>query len=158
MGRGTLVYGTPTGMRFAREKHFSIGSQSMTDVDAQLQDMDGAGIDLQVIFPTVFLQPMSEDILFEAALMRSYNTWMGKTGARRPDRLKWAAIVPLRDPRLAIEELHRARQLGATVVGLFGTVGETMLHFYSFLAGGILERHLAPGPRFSMLVAASRHS
>lgn len=192
VGRGTLVYGTPTEMRFAREKRYSIGSQTMTDVAARLADMDAAGIDVQVIFPTVFLQQMSEDILFEAALMRSYNTWIAKACAQRPDRLKWAAIAPLRDPHLAIEELQRARELGASVVGLFGTVGETMLHdpyldpffaeverlgmpigvhagwshpgimrsvddmtgaravsftlpvmmgFYSFLAGGILERH-----------------
>lgn len=200
VGRGTLVYGTPTEMRFAREKRFSIGSQTMTDVAARLNDMDAMGIDVQVIFPTVFLQQMSEDILFEAALMRSYNIWMGKTCAQAPDRLKWAAIVPLRDPHLAIDELHHARQLGASVVGLFGTVGETMLHdryldpffadveklgtplgvhagwshpgimrsmddmtgaravsftlpvmmgFYSFLAGGILERH--PGIKVAFL-------
>jgi predicted TIM-barrel fold metal-dependent hydrolase len=162
--------------------------------------MDALGIDVQVIFPTVFLQPLTEDVLFEAALMQSYNTWMAKTCAQQPDRLKWAAIVPLRDPRLAIEELHRTRALGASVVGLFGTVGETMLHdpyldpffteverlgipvgvhagwshpgilrsvddmtgaravsftlpvmmgFYSFLAGGILERH--PGIKVAFL-------
>lgn len=200
IGRGTLVYGTPTEMRFAREKPFTIASQSLTDVGQRLKDMDGAGIAVQVIFPTVFLQPMSEDVLFEAALMRSYNAWIGKTCAARPDRLKWAAMVPLRDPRLAIDELHRARELGAAVVGLFGTVGEMMLHdryldpffaeverlglplgvhagwshpgimrsvddmtgaravsftlpvmmgFYSFLAGGILERH--PGLKVAFL-------
>ena len=128
VGRGNLVYGTPTEMRFAQQKTFSIGSQTMTDIDARLQDMDTAGIDVQVIFSTVFLQPVSEDILFEAALMRSYNTWMGKRCGQKPDRLKWGAIVPLRDPRLAIEELHHARQLGAVMVGIFGTVGEMMLH------------------------------
>lgn len=200
LGRGTLVFGTPTEMRFAREKRYSIGSQSLTDVEARLTDMDAAGIHIQVIFPTVFLQQLSEDILFEAALMRSYNTWMGKTCAQRPDRLKWAAVVPLRDPRRAIEEVHYARELGATVVGIFGTVGEMMLHdqyldpffaeverlgmpvavhagwshpgimrsiddmtgaravsftlpvmmgFYSFVAGGILERH--PGLRVAFL-------
>jgi predicted TIM-barrel fold metal-dependent hydrolase len=194
VGRGTLVYGTPTLMRFAREKHYSLGSQTLTDVEARLRDMDAAGFDVQVIFPTVFLQPLTDDLLFEAALMRSYNTWMGKTCARRPDRLKWAAVVPLRDPRLGIDELHHARGLGATVVCLFGTAGEVMLHdryldpffaeverlgmpvgvhagwshpgitrsiddmtaaravsfalpvmmgFYSFVAGGILERHPA---------------
>ena len=200
VGRGTLVFGTPTEMRLAREKHYSIGSQSMTDIEARLEDMDRAGIDVQVVFPTVFLQQLSEDVLFEAALMRSYNTWMGKTCARRPDRLKWAAVVPLRDPRLAIDELHHARGLGAAVAALFGTVGETMLHdryldpffaeverlgipigvhagwslpglmrsmddmtgaravsftlpvmmgFYSFVAGGILERH--PGLKVAFL-------
>jgi len=128
VGRGTLVYGTPTDMRFAREKRFSIGSQSLTDLDARLKDMDAIGIDVQVIFPTVFLQQLSEDILFEAALMRSYNTWLGQTCARRPDRLKWAAVIPLRDPRLALDTLEHALRLGATVVAIFGTVGEMMLH------------------------------
>lgn len=192
VGRGNLVYGTPTEMRFAKQKSFSIGSQTMTDVDARLKDMDAVGIDVQVVFSTVFLQPVSDDVLFEAALMRSYNTWMASACAQRPDRLKWGAILPMRDPRLAVEELERCLKLGASVAGIYGTVGETMLHdryydpffaeverlgaplaihagwshpgitrsmddvsgsralsftlpvmmgFYSFLAGGILERH-----------------
>lgn len=128
VGRGNLVYGTPTEMRFAEQKTFSIGSQTMTDVDARLADMDAVGIDVQVVFSTVFLQPVTEDILFEAALMHSYNTWMASVCAQRPDRLKWGAILPLRDPRLAIDELHYALKLGASVAGIYGTVGETMLH------------------------------
>ena len=128
VGRGNLVYGTPTEMRFATQKEFTIGSQTMTDIDARLKDMDAVGIDLQVVFSTVFLQPVTEDILFEAALMRSYNTWMASACAQRPDRLKWGAILPMRDPRLALDELNHSLKLGASVAGIYGTVGETMLH------------------------------
>lgn len=128
VGRGNLVYGTPTEMRFATQKTFSIGSQSMTDPEARLKDMDAAGIDVQVVFSTLFLQPVTDDLLFEAALMRSYNTWMASACAHRPDRLKWGAILPMRDPRLAADELDRCLKLGASVAGIYGTVGDTLLH------------------------------
>ena len=192
VGRGNLVYGTPIEMRFATQKEFTIGSQTMTDIPARLKDMDAVGIDVQVVFSTLFLQPVTDDLLFEAALMRSYNTWMASACAESPDRMKWGAILPMRDPRLALAELEHSLKLGASVAGIYGTVGETMLHdryyddffaeverlgvplaihagwshpgitrsmddvsgsraigftlpvmmgFYSFLGGGILERH-----------------
>ncbi|MBI2369030.1 MAG: amidohydrolase family protein [Deltaproteobacteria bacterium] len=132
VGRGTTVFGTPLAQVFAGKKRFSPGSQSLTDVEARVRDLDAAGIDLQVVFPSIFLEPLSDDVQFEAALMRSYNTWIGQACARRPDRLRWAAIMPMRHVPAAVEELRRAKALGAVGAALFGTVGETMLHDEAF--------------------------
>ncbi|MBI3076368.1 MAG: amidohydrolase family protein [Deltaproteobacteria bacterium] len=127
VGQGATVYGTPLTQARAARKAFSLGSQGLTDVQARLADMDKAGVDVQVIFPTVFLEPLTEDAAFEAALMASYNTWMAEVCKQRPDRLKWAAVMPLRTMPRAIEELRRARELGAVAAALYGTVGEALL-------------------------------
>ncbi|MBI3079490.1 MAG: amidohydrolase family protein [Deltaproteobacteria bacterium] len=127
IGKGTTVFGTPLTQAVARMKSWSLGSQGLTDVEGRVRDLDDAGIDIQVIFPTVFLQPLTDDVEFEAALMRSYNTWMGKACARRPDRLKWTAVLPLRNVPRAVEEVRRARDLGAVGAAVYGTVGEAML-------------------------------
>ncbi|MBI3077472.1 MAG: amidohydrolase family protein [Deltaproteobacteria bacterium] len=128
VGQGTTVFGTPITQAHAQRKSFSLGSQTLLDVDARLKDMDAAGVDIQVIFPTVFLEPLTDDVHFEAALMRSYNTWMAGVCRQRPDRLKWAAVMPLRDVPAAVEELGRAKALGAVAAGIYGTVGEMPLH------------------------------
>lgn len=132
LGRGTTVFATPLDMVYASKKPFSLGSQGMTDPAARLRDMDKQGLDIQVIFPTVFLEPLTDDPRFEAALMRSYNTWMAKACAYQPDRLKWAAVMPLQNVPAAVEEARRAKDLGAVALAIYGTVGDRMLHDISF--------------------------
>src|SRR3712207_5692001 len=74
LGPGARFTGTPITSTFGRSKPYSLASQGLTDVAARLRDLDAAGLDVQVIFPTVFLVSLAEDPRLEAALMRSYNT------------------------------------------------------------------------------------
>lgn len=131
-GHGATITGTPVTSTFARSKPFSIASQTLADPAARLADMDRFGVDVQVLFPTVFLEPLTEDLEFEVALMRSYNTWLGGVCAGRPDRLKWAAIMPMRSVPAAVAELRRARELGACCAAIYGTAGERLLHERAF--------------------------
>jgi hypothetical protein len=131
-GRGTVQIGCPLTSKHAKMKVFSIGSQSLTDVDARLRDLDKAHVDIQVIYPTLFLVPLSEDDGFETALIRSYNTWIATRCGERPDRLKWAAILPLREPGEAVREIERVKKAGAVSLVTYGTVGEKMLHAREF--------------------------
>jgi predicted TIM-barrel fold metal-dependent hydrolase len=131
-GKGTVQVGTPLTSVHAIEKPISVGSQALTDVDARLRDLDQAGIDIQVIYPSLFLVPLSEDDEFEAALTQAYNSFMAAQCGKRPDRLKWAAMLPLRDVPTAVKEVERAKQLGAVSLVTFGTVGDKMLHAREF--------------------------
>lgn len=126
-GPGHTVYGTPPESAHAKNKAFSVASQTLATPADRLKDMDRAGVDIQVVFPTVFLEPLTEDIRFEAALMRSYNTWISRACREAPDRLKWAAVIPLRNVAAAVDELKRTRELGAVAGAIYGTVGEKML-------------------------------
>ena len=128
LGPGATFTGTPITSTFGRSKPYSLESQGLTDVSARLRDMDAIGLDVQVIFATVFLVGLAEDPRFEAALMRSYNTWMAGVARQAPERLKWMAMMPMRAVDEAIAEVRRARELGAVGVAMYGTAGTRMLH------------------------------
>jgi uncharacterized protein len=127
VGRGVTIYATPLQQERARAKSWTLGSQALTAPAERVRDLDAGGIDVQVNFPTLFLDPLTEDVEFEAALMSSYNQFMAQAAAQAPDRLKWAAVLPLCSPELAVAEARRARELGAvcaaTTAGTLGDVG-----------------------------------
>ena len=93
---------TPLTSSYAQSKPFTVGSQGLTDVKARLKDLDSFGVDVQVIYPTLFLANVTDDLAFEAALMRAYNSYLAKACIQGADRLKWAGLchsVPLRRRR-----------------------------------------------------------
>ncbi|MEK7878737.1 MAG: amidohydrolase family protein [candidate division NC10 bacterium] len=129
VGSGASFLGTPTSCTLSsRQKSFSRGSQELTDIAARLRDMDKMGIDIQVIFPTLFNGHLTDDPELEAALAKSYNSWMAEACGRASDRLKWNAVMPLRAPEAAAKEARRAKGLGAVGVMVYGTAGEKLLN------------------------------
>ncbi|MBM2811564.1 MAG: Amidohydrolase [Chloroflexi bacterium] len=127
MGKGGGRLGTPTTSDFAKAKPSSIPSQEITDVAARLSDLDKAGIDQQVVYPTLFLMTTTEDVRFEAALYRSYNTFMADACAKSGGRIKYAALVPIRDLEESVKELRRAKRLGASSIMLLGVAWDKNL-------------------------------
>ncbi len=111
---------------FAGEPH-PIGVVDLSDPDARVAAMDDMGIDAQVLFPSTVYASMTSDAGLEAALFRAYNRYVAAQCARHPGRLKWAGLLPMRDPDLGIEALEEMQKLGATTAVVFGTVGEMML-------------------------------
>jgi predicted TIM-barrel fold metal-dependent hydrolase len=124
VGHGVTIYATPVTMERAKKKPFSIGSQTLLEPQARVKDMAAAGVGVQVNFPTLFLEPLTEDAAFEAALMRAYNSFMAAQCKQAPDQLKWAAQLPLRDVPAAVAEVRRAKELGAAAAATtYGTLG-----------------------------------
>ena len=55
----------------------SLGVLEIRDADERIQLHKAEGIDIAVIYPTLLLiRPLSYDLGFEAALCKSYNSWM----------------------------------------------------------------------------------
>ncbi len=78
------------------------------DPHIRIKDMDREGIDVAVCFATVvssFCALKSLD--FELAMVRAYHRWLADYCAAYPNRLKGVAVVPMRAPELAAEEIHR---------------------------------------------------
>jgi predicted TIM-barrel fold metal-dependent hydrolase len=125
-GRNGLILGTPTLMERAHQKPVSIPAQELTDVEARLRDLDAAGIQQQVVFPTLFLVSTTEDVGLEAALFRAYNNFMADAQTRSGGRVNFAALVPIRDVQESIKELQRAKQLGAVAVMLLGVAWDRL--------------------------------
>lgn len=127
VGKGGTIFRTPTLMAAAKLKRETIGAQEMTDLDARIKDMDRVKIDIQVVFPSLFLTTTTEDLRLEAALLRAYNTFLGECSGATKGRIRFAALVPIRDIDASIEELKRASKIGAAAVMLHGMAWDKLL-------------------------------
>src|SRR6266481_1148776 len=127
VGKGGTIFRTPTLREAASLKRESIGAQEMTDIDARLRDMDKLKIDTQVVFPSLFLTTTAEDLRLEAALLRAYNSFLGECSATSKGRIRFAALVPIRDIDASIKEVKRAAKIGAAAVMLHGMAWDKLL-------------------------------
>ncbi|HTE87232.1 MAG TPA: amidohydrolase family protein [Dehalococcoidia bacterium] len=94
-------------------KDTSEASREMADIDARLRHMDELEVDVQVLYPTVFLDPITDRVDADLAISRSYNCWLSDICSRSRGRLRWVAVLPLLTINKAIAELETARQHGA---------------------------------------------
>jgi predicted TIM-barrel fold metal-dependent hydrolase len=104
-----------------------IGVVDLSNPEARLRALDDMGIDVQFLFPSTSYAATSIDPGLEAALFRAYNRYVGAQCKQAPTRLKWAGLLPLREPRQAVEAVHEMQKLGASAAVVFGTAGEQML-------------------------------
>ncbi|HEY7063325.1 MAG TPA: amidohydrolase family protein [Chloroflexota bacterium] len=119
------------GRVFARRRNVgadtSVATQELLDIPARLRHMDELEIDVQVLFPTLFLIPITKRPDVEAALCRSYNRWLADVWAEARGRLRWAAVLPLMAMDEALAELRWATAHGACAVFMRGNEGERAL-------------------------------
>ncbi|MFQ5682379.1 MAG: amidohydrolase family protein [Candidatus Binatia bacterium] len=127
-GKGGVRLITPSAQKFQTErKDINIGVRELTDIGKRLKEMDKLKVEIQVIYPTLFLVYLTDDIKLEIALCKAYNSFMGQACSKSGGRLKWVAIPPLKSIEESLREIERAKGLGA--VGLFfrGIEGERTL-------------------------------
>lgn len=93
------------------------GARELTDVAGRIKHMDELGVDVQVLFPTLFLSQPSPRPEVEAALCRAYNRWLADRCSGTKGRLRWLAALPTMDMNATVEEVKFARDNGAC--GLF---------------------------------------
>jgi predicted TIM-barrel fold metal-dependent hydrolase len=102
-------------------------SREMRDVPARLKHMDELGVSIQVLYPTLFLIPLTPRPEVELALSRSYNRWLADIWKQGKERLRWAAVVPLMTMDQAIAEARFAKENGACGIFMRGTEGDLLL-------------------------------
>lgn len=108
-------------------------SREMSNIAARLEHMDELEIDVQVLYPTVFLRPWTLDPICEYAICKAYNRWLADIWKAAPTRLKWAAMVPLMSMDKVESELRFAKDHGAVAVFLRGLECEKQFsHPYFF--------------------------
>ncbi len=78
------------------------------DLDARLEAMDRAGIDLQVLSPNPLTYFSHAEVEWAAAFCRRHNDELAALVALAPQRLRGFAQLPTQDPALAAAELRRA--------------------------------------------------
>lgn len=88
-------------------------NRSARDPLVRLKDMDAAGIDQVMIFPSTFVYlPLVENAAAASICARAYNDWVYEYCSADPKRLYPAAILPVQNLDYAIEELRRVAKLG----------------------------------------------
>ena len=96
-------------------KKFKRARENKFVPETRIWDMDEQGVDVQIIYPTyggqILGKPFRDPTLL-AALCRAYNDWSHQFCSHAPERLRWAAMLPLQAPELAIEEAVRAAERG----------------------------------------------
>ncbi len=129
-GAADIFAGSSLGDRMATPE----ASRYMADVDQRIKHMDELGTDIQVLYPTLLINPYTNRADVELALCRAYNRWMADIWAHGKGRLRWAAVLPLRSIEAALEEMRWAREQGACDVFARGLeCGNMMLshpHFF----------------------------
>lgn len=100
--------------------------RELDDVQARVRHMDELQTDIQVIFPTIFLRPLTTKPQMEVALSRSYNRWLADRCAEAGDRLRWAVIPPTVDVEAAVEEVRFGADHGACAVFWRGFEGDRL--------------------------------
>jgi uncharacterized protein len=84
-----------------------------SDPVVRIADMDAEGIDIAVLYPSIGLYFWAlEDPVAATALATAYNEWLAGYCSAAPDRLYGAAMLPMQDPRAAVDELRRVDQAG----------------------------------------------
>ena len=88
-------------------------NKSARDPQARLKDMDAAGIDQVMIFPSTFVYlPLVENADAAYICARAYNDWAYDYCSADKKRLYPAAVLPTQNVDYAIEELRRVAKRG----------------------------------------------
>jgi predicted TIM-barrel fold metal-dependent hydrolase len=103
-------------------------SRELADIETRLKHMDEIGTDVQVLYPTLFLRPVTDRPEVELALCRSYNRWLADIWSKGKGRLRWAVQLPLLTMDRALDELRWARGHGACAVFMRGLETNHTLH------------------------------
>lgn len=111
------------------------GVREMRDIEARLRHMNELEIDVQVLYPSLFLRALTARQEVEAALCRSYNRWVSELCAGTKGRLRWVAAAPLLSMEAALAESRVAKDLGACALFMRGIMCDKILsdpYFYPF--------------------------
>lgn len=98
-------------------------AREMRDIERRLAHMSDLSIDVQVLYPSLFLRPLTRKAQVELAMVRSYNHWLADIWKKGNGRLRWVALAPLlslSDPALVREVLTEAKDHGACGIFMCG--------------------------------------
>jgi len=108
-------------------------TREMENVAARLRHMDELGIDVQVLYPTMFIEQISDKPAWEIAICKGYNRWLADIYRQGEGRLRWICVLPLLDMSASLAELKFCKQHGACGVFMRGIEGQRMItdpYFY----------------------------
>lgn len=119
--------------RTGRDMNTARETREMENVPARLKHMDELGIDMQVLYPTMFIEQIADKPEWEIAICKGYNRWLSDIHGQGQGRLRWVCVLPLLDMSAALEELKFCAGHGACGVFMRGIEGHRLItdpYFY----------------------------
>jgi len=108
-------------------------TREMENVPARVRHMDELGIDVQVLYPTIFIEQITDKPEWEVAICKGYNRWLADIHRQGQGRLRWICVLPLLDMSAALEELKFCKEQSACGVFMRGIEGHRLItdpYFY----------------------------
>lgn len=141
-GKGSFTLITPSAAkRQVARGDIHRGCREMTDIKTRLADMDRLGVEMQVVYPTLFLIYLTEESALEAALCRAYNRFMAQACEKSAGKMRWVVVPPLGSIEETLKELKRGKEHGAVGVLFRGMEGDkTLNNPYFFPVYGEAEK------------------
>ena len=102
--------------KFGRMVETPVDSRELSDVKVRLAHLDELGIDVQVLFNSLWLTPMTTRSDADIALCWSWNRWMADMCREGEGRLRWTCVVPVVTPSEAVPQIRFAKENGAVAV------------------------------------------
>ena len=96
-----------------RDMATTMATRDLADVSARLKHMDELGIDVQVLYPSIFLDQCTERPDTDVALCGAYNRWLADVWKQSEGRLRWMCTLPLLSMPDALDQLKFAKENGA---------------------------------------------
>ncbi len=95
--------------------------RALEDPKGRLEDARQRGVDTQVIFPTLFLADLTDDVQLQVALLSFVQPLHGRAVAGMGDQgFRWIVVPPLRSVEETLVELRYAADNGASGVLFHG--------------------------------------
>jgi predicted TIM-barrel fold metal-dependent hydrolase len=92
-GKGGFLLGTLTEPG-QLETMPDVHARELLDIPGRLQAMDLMEVATQVVYPTLFLAYITDDVKLEIALCHAYNRFMARVCEQAQRRLRWVVVPP----------------------------------------------------------------
>jgi predicted TIM-barrel fold metal-dependent hydrolase len=102
--------------RFGREVATPVEAREMSDIRQRLAHMDSLGIDVQILFNSLWITPLTGRPDAEIALSWAWNRWLADVWRLGENRLRWTCVVPALTPTEAVAQIQFAKDHGAVGV------------------------------------------
>jgi len=102
--------------KFGREVGTPVEARELSDVTQRLRHMDALGIDVQVLYNSLWITPLTSRPDAEIALSWAWNRWLADVWKLGENRLRWTCVVPALTPSAAIPQIRFAKEHGAVGV------------------------------------------
>jgi predicted TIM-barrel fold metal-dependent hydrolase len=127
-GKGSFRLITPSASKLEQARgDIHLACREMTDIAGRLKDMDRLNVEVQIVYPTIFLVYLTDDPALEMALCRAYNRFLAQACAKARGRMRWTVIPPLNSIEEAIKEIQWGKENGAVGVFFRGIEGQWTL-------------------------------